>query len=90
MIKAESILTLYWSLAGVFSGGMVGLFLLGFFSKKSKNVPAMIGVALGLLVIAWMSLSPVFTGSMEPFRSPFHNYLTIVFGTMIAYKLMPA
>jgi len=82
MIRIESILTVWWSLAGIFSGGMLGLFLLGFFSKKAKNVPAVIGVVLGLLVIIWMSLSSYLT---ETLKSPFHNYLTIVFGTMTIF-----
>ena len=82
MIRAENILTVWWSLAGIFSGGMLGLFLLGFFSKKAGNVPAIIGVALGLSVIIWMSLSPYLSESL---KSPFHSYLTIVFGTMTIF-----
>ncbi|MDR2920037.1 MAG: sodium:solute symporter [Tannerella sp.] len=86
MIKTESILSLYWSLAGIFSGGMIGLLLLGFFSKRVDNISAAIGVTLGLLVIVWMSLSPIcFTGNMSALKSPFHNYLTIVFGTMVIF-----
>jgi SSS family solute:Na+ symporter len=83
MIRVENILTVWWSLAGIFSGGMLGLFLLGFFSKKAGNVPAVIGVVLGLLVIMWMSLSPA--SEMGILKSPFHNYLTIVFGTMTLF-----
>ena len=52
---------------------MLGLFLLALVSKKPNRVGAILGVALGLCVIAWMSL-PVF-------KSPIHTYLTIVFGT---------
>ena len=40
-------------------------------------------MVVGLLVIAWMSLSP-FINEGQPFyefRSPLHTYLTIVFGT---------
>ena len=85
MIRVENILTVWWSLAGIFSGGMLGLFLLGFFSKKVGNVPAIVGVILGLLVIIWMSLSVYFTGNLETFKSPFHNYFTIVFGTMTIF-----
>ena len=85
MIKVDNILTVWWSLSGIFSGGMLGLFLLGFFSKKTGNVPAAIGVVLGIVVIMWMSLSGYFTGSMEALKSPFHNYLTIVFGTMTIF-----
>jgi len=82
MIRAENILTVWWSLAGIFSGGMLGLFLLGFFVKKAGNVSAITGVTLGLLIIGWMSLSPYFPESMQ---SPFHSYLTIVFGTITIF-----
>jgi SSS family solute:Na+ symporter len=86
MIKTENILTVWWSLAGIFSGGMLGLFLLGFFAKKAGNTAAITGVIAGLLVIGWMSLSPVYlTGHLEMFKSPFHNYLVIVFGTLTLF-----
>jgi len=85
MIKVDNILTVWWSLAGIFSGGMLGLFLLGFFSRKAGNISALIGVILGLLVIMWMSLSRYFTDNLELFKNPFHNYLTIVFGTMTIF-----
>jgi SSS family solute:Na+ symporter len=34
-------------------------------------------------VIAWMSLSPIFfkSADLQKYASPYHNYLTIVFGT---------
>src|SRR5690625_1752364 len=58
VIRVESALDIWWNLAGIFSGGMLGLFLLGYFSQRVTNLPVMIGVAIGLLVIMWMSLSP--------------------------------
>ena len=72
-------------LASVFSGGMLGLFLLGFLSKKVRNIDAAIGVVAGVLIIIWMSLSPLFFkhGILLHFKSPFHQNLTIVFGTII-------
>jgi solute:Na+ symporter, SSS family len=65
---------------------MLGLFLLGYFAGKVKNVAAVTGVALGLLAIIWMSLSPVyFTGGLEKFSNPLHGYMTIVVGTMVIF-----
>jgi solute:Na+ symporter, SSS family len=83
MINVQSALETWWKLASIFSGGMLGLFLLGYFSKKVNNLSAIIGVITGVIVIGWMSLSPIFFKSTELIRyaSPFHNYLTIVFGT---------
>jgi len=84
MVDVESVLDAWWGLASVFSGGMLGLFLLGYLSDKVRNIDAVIGVIIGVLVITWMSLSPVFftEGNLLKFKSPFHNNLTIVFGTM--------
>ncbi|HLW20736.1 MAG TPA: sodium:solute symporter [Cyclobacteriaceae bacterium] len=79
----ESALDTWWALASIFSGGILGLFLLGFICKNIKEAYALIGVVVGVLVIGWMSLSPVFftDGLWSSFRSPFHANLTIVFGT---------
>lgn len=83
LVGVESVLDAWWALASIFSGGMLGLFLLGFIVKKSGKTGAITGVILGVILIVWMSLSPiVFTeGNMAAFRSPFHSNLTIVFGT---------
>ena len=83
----ESALDAWWALASIFSGGILGLFLLGYMSKKVRKIDALTGVVLGVIVIAWMSLSPVlFTdGLWTRFRSPFHANLTIVFGTLVIF-----
>ncbi|MEX2592944.1 MAG: sodium:solute symporter [Anditalea sp.] len=83
----ESALDAWWALASIFSGGILGLFLLGYMCKNIKKIYAVIGVILGVLVIGWMSLSPViFTdGLWGSFRSPFHANLTIVFGTLVIF-----
>jgi SSS family solute:Na+ symporter len=87
MIQVKSALDAWWMLASIFSGGMLGLFLLGFISRKAKNFDAMVGVALGVLVILWMSLSPLYfnQGAWLSFRSPFHANLTIVIGTTVIF-----
>jgi len=86
MIEVEAILEVWWNLAGIFSGGMLGLFLLGYFAKKVENVPAMTGVLIGLLVIIWMSLSPtLFIESWEIYQNPLHNYVTIVVGSLVIF-----
>ncbi|MEP4598031.1 MAG: sodium:solute symporter, partial [Cyclobacteriaceae bacterium] len=83
MINVKSALDAWWSLASIFSGGMLGLFLLGYFAKKATYFSAAIGVTVGVLVILWMSLSTmIFTdGFMEYLQNPFHVNLTIVIGT---------
>ena len=81
MINVRSALDTWWMLAGVFGGGMLGLFLLGFLSRRAGPPAALAAVTVGVLVILWMSLSPKWTGALADFRSPFHGFLTVVFGT---------
>lgn len=84
MMEVQSILDAWWQLAGIFSGGMLGLFLLGMISRKAGNGAAIIGVVLGVVVILWMTLSRTefWPNDWVTVASPFNNYLVIVFGTM--------
>ncbi|MCF6331850.1 MAG: sodium:solute symporter [Draconibacterium sp.] len=87
LVGVESVLDAWWSLASIFSGGMLGLFLLAFLSKKVRNIDAVIGVIIGVIVIVWMSLSPLYftEGNLLAFKSPFHSNLTIVMGTLVIF-----
>ena len=87
MTSVKSALDAWWALSSVFSGGVLGLFLLGFFSKKIKQAEAGIAAVIGILVIAWMSLTPIFITSDEwlSFRNPLHTNLTIVIGTTVIF-----
>ncbi len=51
----ESALDIWWTLSGIFGGGMCGLFLLGMIGRRAKNPAAIAGVVVGVLVILWMS-----------------------------------
>lgn len=82
MIQAKSALDVWWQMAGIFSGGMLGLFLLGLLSRRAGNVAGAVGTVVGVLVILWMTLSPKAEALAPTLRSPFHNFLTIVFGTL--------
>lgn len=77
LTNVESILDAWWILSSVFSGGMLGLFLLGYISKKVKNIHALIGVLVGFGVIAWISAAEWI--GLPP--SGLHGYLAIVLGT---------
>jgi SSS family solute:Na+ symporter len=87
MIQVKSVLDAWWNLASIFSGGMLGLFLLGYFSKKATSMNAAIAVTAGILVIVWMSLSPVYfnTEGLICFKSHLHTQLTIVMGTIVIF-----
>jgi SSS family solute:Na+ symporter len=82
MISIKSALDVWWQLAGIFSGGMLGLFLLAAFAKNVRSPQAAIGVTLGLLVIVWATFS---TQLDLPFSNPLHALMTTVIGTMTIF-----
>ena len=55
--------------------------------KEFGFEPVFFAVILGLLVIAWMSLSPLLNEGSPfwQFRSQMHTYLTIVVGTLVIF-----
>ncbi len=87
MMKVDGVLDAWWKLASIFSGGMLGLFLLGLVCRNVKRAHAVTAVILGLVSIAYMSLSPLINeGSpFYEFRCPLHTYLTIVVGTTVIF-----
>lgn len=82
MISIKSALDVWWQLAGIFSGGMLGLFLLAAFAKRVRAPQAAIGVTIGLLVILWAAFS---TQLGLPFTNPLHALMTTVIGTMAIF-----
>jgi SSS family solute:Na+ symporter len=89
LINVKSALDAWWKLASVFSGGMLGLFLLAASVRHIHNKGAIAAIVAGIVIILWLSLSPVLfkEGSLQSFASPFHGYLTIVIGTMTIFLI---
>lgn len=84
MMEVKSILDVWWKLAGIFSGGMLGLFLLGFLSGRARNPSAIIAVVAGVAVILWMTVSQtdIWPEAWASAKSPFNSFLVTVFGTL--------
>ena len=80
MINVKSALDAWWELASVFSGGMLGLFLIGLVPKLNSKITPIIGTIMGVLVILLLSIPNAFD-QVFGFQNPFHSYLTIVIGT---------
>ena len=81
LVNVDSILDAWWKLSSIFSGGMLGLFLLGYLSKRVRNVDAVIGVVCGVIIIGWISAA-TWLGLPE---SGLHEYLAIVLGTIVIF-----
>lgn len=85
MIGVKSILDLWWQLAGIFAGGMLGLFLLGMIAKSAGNAVAKLATAIGILVIIWMTFSDLLPDHLASFRNPLHMNMVIVIGTLAIF-----
>jgi SSS family solute:Na+ symporter len=85
MIGVKSILDLWWQLAGIFAGGMLGLFLLGMIAKSAGNAVAKLSTLIGILVIIWMTFSNLLPDHLASFRNPLHMNMVIVIGTLAIF-----
>ena len=56
-LNTRTFLDLAFFLGAVFSAGLGGFFLLGFFFKRANSNGAKIGVAAGVLMILWLTVS---------------------------------
>lgn len=83
LLDVESILDAWWKLSSVFSGGMLGLFLLGYIVRRARQVDAVIGTVCGVIVIGWISAAEFL--HLPP--SGIHEYMAIVLGTVVIFLL---
>jgi SSS family solute:Na+ symporter len=74
----QGALNIWWTLSGIFGGGMTGLFLLGIVSRRAGNPAAVSGVIVGVTLILWLSLPKLVPG----WESLIHAYLIPVIGTL--------
>ncbi len=83
MLRVRSALDAWWNLQGIFTGGMLGLFILGMISRRAKNPQAVVAVTAGVMLILWLSLSTTdfWPGSLGEYTNPLHSFMTIILGT---------
>lgn len=82
MIHIRSALDTWWTLSGIFGGGILGLFLLGYIGRGVKGAAAMAAVAVGVLAITWMTLSPHAARLPGSLRNPLNQFMIPVVGTV--------
>ena len=83
MIDVKSALDAWWKLASIFSGGMLGLFLLAAFSRIKNHIAPVIGAISGVVVILWISLTAL--ARQDAPGTYIHEFLAIVFGTLTIF-----
>lgn len=75
----KTVLGMWYTLQGVLSGGMLGLFLIGAFSKQTRKVHAIVATVCGFLALVWVT----FGQKLLPLPWPLHVNLSIVFATLV-------
>ena len=81
MVNAKSVLDVWWKYASILSGGMLGLFLLGVFTK-TDNRSGVVGLFSGIIIIIFLTTYPIINQTEEGWV---HPYLTIVLGTIMIF-----
>jgi len=61
-VKDEAILDTCFKVGAVFGGGLGGLFILGFVSKRANSKGAAIGLVTALVLIVWLTVSQLVGG----------------------------
>ena len=78
VMNVSSVLTTWWAAQSVLSGGMLGLFLLGAFARRTTAQHAAIATVLGVVTVFWI----VFGSKLTGVPPALHVNLSIVAGTL--------
>ncbi len=71
-------------LSSIFGAGLLGIYILGFFTKKGNSKSVGIGIVFTILFTAWVVLAS--KGILPVWMSwPFDLYYTIIFGNFIMF-----
>ena len=76
--RGTSIISVWWTILSVFSGGMLGLFLIGAYSRRTRPSHAFLAVLVGFLLTLWVTVGQ----KALPLLMKFHPNLSIVFATV--------
>jgi SSS family solute:Na+ symporter len=55
--KSERVLSLYYAVSSIISGGLAGMFILAFLSRRANHQGLWIGIVTSLLFTAWATLT---------------------------------
>lgn len=74
----KTVLGMWYTLQGVLSGGMLGLFLIGAFSRRTRAAHALVATACGFVALLWVT----FGQEILPLPQTLATNLSIVFATL--------
>ena len=86
MISVKTALDISWQISGIFGGGILGLFLLGIFTKKIDNISAIPAVILSVLAISWITFGEGFT-QPQKILAGFLGTITLLISALLIHWL---
>lgn len=95
MTQVKNLLDAWWMISGTLSGGTLGLILLARFTRASGSFGAALGVIVGVLMIASITVINVehsyFPGALAPpvewLQATFHSLMGVVVGTLVVFGI---
>ena len=82
MIQVRTALETGWQLAGIAGGGLVGLFLLGFLSRRARPWQAGLAVLCSILSIFWATFARKLPAGWDWLECAWHSRMIGVIGTI--------
>lgn len=86
MMSVKTALDISWQISGIFGGGILGLFLLGIFTKKINNTTAIFAVILSILAISWVTFNEDFTQAQK-ILAGFFGTVTLLVSALLIHWL---
>jgi len=84
--KSNTLQDTYNILISLISGGLLGIFLFGFFTTKGDSRAVGLGIVCTLMFTAWATLS-VYGWLPDFLKVPFDTYYTMIIGNIIMFSV---
>jgi len=81
MIRAKSILDVWWQISGIFGGAILGLFLLAFMRVRLRLWHGLVSIGVSVAVIAWGTFARNLPASWQWAQCDIEGIIVGAFGT---------
>ncbi len=96
MLNAKSALDVWWTISGIFGGGILGLFLIALFKMKIKTWHGVVGIVVSILAISWATFARNLPANWQWAECRMETIIIGAFGTtfmliaiILSYYLFP-
>ena len=82
-----SALSVYYTITAIIAGGLAGLFLLAFLSRKAGRTAAVVGIVVNLIFTTWATLTMGggHIVNLHQWNYPWHEYTIGAFGNILLF-----